>query len=86
MKLPRKAIWQLIGEDEWRFGVPVRGVIREPLADIYFTEGRPDQERDYGWIWIVLVNGSANKKGGRGKAFNLISAVKAAEKALQCLV
>jgi hypothetical protein len=61
--------WLRIGENEWDFGIPVRGVIREVLASVYF-----DEERNPGWIWLL---------GHERVACNYFrDAVAAAEKAL----
>lgn len=43
--------WLRINENEWTFGVPVRGVIRDVLAEVYF-----DEERNPGWVWRLNLN------------------------------
>jgi len=65
--------WQMYGQDEWMFGIKIRGIVRNPLAEIYF-----DDEKNYGWIWLLL---DGTEK--RGVEPNLQFAIKAAEEALK---
>jgi hypothetical protein len=75
--LPRSwGMWQLQGQDEWVFGIPVRGLIRTKIAEIYF-----DEEQG-GWIWFVRGAPAYDSITERGKAPTLSMAVELAEKAL----
>ena len=44
-------VWQLTGEDQWIFGVMVRGVVRKPVAEIYYDEHQYDPVGD--WVWFL---------------------------------
>lgn len=44
--------WQRTGGDNWVFGVPVRGLVRERLAEVYFDSDLKGG-KDYGWVWFV---------------------------------
>lgn len=43
--------WMMTGNDEWVFGIKLRGVVCYPLAEIYFDEDKEGPEG--GWRWIV---------------------------------
>ncbi len=47
------AEWQLVDTEleGWVFGVKIRGVVRIPLAEIYFDEEKDG--RDGGWRWMI---------------------------------
>jgi hypothetical protein len=66
--------WQRVGDDEWEFGEVVRGMIREPVAELYFDEDLAP----VGWVWMVLVLGN----DGRGRAHNRREAARRVEEAL----
>ena len=74
--------WQHMGEDEWVFGVKVRGIIRHSYADIYFDEDLVGfVGTNGGWVWMV----SAEADGVitvRGTASSFTLAVASCEKAL----
>ena len=65
--------WQRQGDtDEWVYGVPVRGIVRKILAEVYYDE---DHE-NAGWHWIVYDSPGHTKKGW---VINLRFAVEMAE-------
>ena len=68
-----KAVWQLIGPDEWDFGPLIRGMVRGPQGCIYFDEDI-DSERG-GWVWLI-------PGGPRGLAPNRQEAARLVEVAL----
>ena len=43
--------WQFQGDDQWVFGKKIRGVVRYPIAEIYFDEEQTG--RNGGWIWFT---------------------------------
>jgi hypothetical protein len=69
------AEWQHLGDDEWVFGVKVRGIARDRLAELYFD---PDSNNPRGgWFWMVY-----GPPATRGAATSLSAAVRAAEVAM----
>lgn len=66
------AEWMLIDQNQWDFGIKVRGVIRKVMASVYF-----DEEKTPSWIWLTHING--NQRGAEGK---LQWAIQAAEDAM----
>lgn len=71
--------WLRINENEWEFGVPVRGVIREVLAEVYF-----DEDRNPGWVWFIhgVPRVQPRSESERGVCGTFLDAVEAAENAL----
>lgn len=70
--------WLRINENEWTFGVPVRGVIRDVLAEVYF-----DEERKPGWVWRLNKRiGKDRAPVHRGACSYFHDAIEAAETAL----
>jgi hypothetical protein len=67
--------WQCVGDDEWEFGQVVRGMIREPLGEVYF-----DEEKDPGWVWFTLLPHPAESP--RGRAYSRQQAAREVEQAL----
>jgi hypothetical protein len=73
--------WQRTGQDEWVFGTKVRGMVRNPVGEIYYNEDIKeveDKQRNYGWVWFTR-NGEVEIRGietSRGRA------AKAVEEAL----
>lgn len=61
--------WQHQGDNDWVFGPMVRGVVRKPVAEVYFNDGL--------WVWFLSAD-----RTERGKELNFAWAVEAAEKAL----
>lgn len=45
--------WQMHSENEWWFGPKIRGIVRFPIAEVYF-----DDELSYPWKWMVGMNGA----------------------------
>ena len=43
--------WQHLSNDAWAFGEKVRGIIRNRLAEVYFSNAT--KEHDMGWIWYT---------------------------------
>jgi hypothetical protein len=43
--------WQCSGNDEWAFGLLVRGIVRHPYGEVYFDDERADENG--GWVWFV---------------------------------
>lgn len=70
--------WQLLGQDDWVFGVKVRGIVRDYEAQIYFDED--DDSREGGWKWLVF--GSPTREGASGRAMNLTYALQLCEERL----
>jgi hypothetical protein len=73
-------------KDEWEFGEVVRGVIRDPLGEIYFD---PDcKSKIGGWIWFIHQHLPCDKQPPRGIAARFQFAVEAVEESLrqECLV
>jgi hypothetical protein len=68
--------WQLMGEDDWVFGVKVRGAVRCYTGCIYFDEDIDSNEG--GWVWIALVGPPSI----RGLAVNRWTAMENVERAL----
>lgn len=69
------AEWEHRGNDEWIFGVKVRGLVREPLGGFYCDldlHGSP-------WVWVTHVAQIGFK---RGSSDNLEMAANDVEKAL----
>ena len=54
--------WQFMGNDTWAFGVKVRGVVRDRLAEIYFDESH--HGREGGWRWTVRQVRNGRSAGG----------------------
>ncbi len=69
--------WQFVGDNEWIFGVKVRGVIRKLVAEIYYDEDSND--RRGGWVWMTYQDGGM---GTRGKSISRTFAIIDAEEAL----
>lgn len=75
------AEWQMIsGDNEWVFGVKIRGIIRELLAEIYFDPDRDSPQG--GWHWMTYAPTPNEEEPPSGLAINYQSAVKKCEKAL----
>lgn len=74
--------WQLVAEDQWIYGIKIRGLVRRPKAEVYFD----GEAKDYGWRWLVYdVPEDPDKMRrivDRGTAMNLYSAVASAEEVL----
>ena len=61
--------WQLHGDNEWVYGIKTRGIVRRPIAEVYFDE---DLEGPLGgWVWMVHSKDSIK----RGLALSLDDAV-----------
>lgn len=86
--------WQLQDTNEWAFGHKIRGIVRWPVAEIYFDEDRrrdpecPEDDPGYGWVWMVhgklvqdgeVIGVTMRNRGVEGK---LELAVEACEKEL----
>ena len=71
--------WMMVGEDDWVFGVPVRGMVRDVLAAIYYDEDRDN--KGGGWIWLTMSS-RACPTNARGVAVSRIEAARQAERAL----
>jgi hypothetical protein len=56
--------WQYVGDNQWDFGIKIRGAVREKAADVFFDEAYSGP--DGGWVWIVytpnLTRGRAAKR------------------------
>ncbi len=77
--------WQLIGPDAWAFGISLRGVIRERLATVSYSQvGSLVQavgiRMDWKWCWKVEQRGETQD----GTASSLAEAIVACERLLNC--
>lgn len=67
--------WQRVSShDDWEFGEVVRGMIREPVGELYFDE----ELAPVGWVWMVMVPGN----DARGRAHSRQEAARCVEEAL----
>ena len=75
--------WQMMsGNNEWVFGVKIRGIVRKPLAEVYFNEDiKQDGDPEYGWVWFAWT-GRKDGQPERGVACSLPAAVLFCENAL----
>jgi hypothetical protein len=62
----------MIGLNEWEFGEMIRGIVRHPVASIYFDDSCNSPIGN--WIWL------APGYDKRGVAQNLGDAIEAAER------
>lgn len=65
--------WQLIDENQWVFGRKVRGIVRDPIGEVYL-----DEERNPSWIWFVWKEG-VDEGRVRNACNNLRWAIEAVE-------
>ena len=70
-------VWQYVGNDSWDFGIPVRGIIRDIIATVYF-----DGDRNPGWIWAANIEPNQLDRRTKGQCNYLREAVASAEEAL----
>lgn len=75
---PAGAIWQHLGDDQWVFGVPVRGVVRHRLAEVYF-----DEHRNLSWVWFLHKRDDQDAEAIRGATDKLAWALALAEDAMR---
>lgn len=76
-----QAEWQMIsGDDEWVFGIKIRGIVRELFAEIYFDPDRDDPEG--GWRWMTYAPIPIEEESPNGLAITYQGAIKKCEKAL----
>lgn len=68
-----EAEWQHLGDDNWAFGVKVRGLVRVRLGEVHFD---PDRG---GWFWFVRDPVGLRE---RSKATTLLEAVNEVERVL----
>lgn len=64
--------WQFIGS-KWVFGLKIRGIVRESLAEVYWNEKAGTAQ----WAWTVFTDIRQF-----GTASTLIEAIETAENAL----
>lgn len=76
-----KAEWQMVGEDDWVFGVRVRGLVRSTLAYFYFNEDINDERG--GWVWCAPGTPPLTGQPPRGVAGCRAHAARACEEALE---
>jgi hypothetical protein len=76
-----QAEWQMVsGDNEWVFGIKIRGIIRELFAEIYFD---PDNDNpEGGWRWMVHAPTPIEVEPPNGFAINYQEAIKECEQAL----
>lgn len=68
--------WQLVFDDTWIFGLKIRGIVRQRLAEVWFD---PDcLSREGGWHWLAYNTTPPR----RGIAANRSLAIWEAEKRL----
>lgn len=72
--------WQQTGIDEWVFGIKVRGLVRVPLAEIYFDE---ELNGRGGWMWLVHRKDGDVVSTERGNAVSLRFAVDETERIMR---
>lgn len=77
--------WQFFGDDNWIFGVKIRGVkirgvIRDVLAEVYFAEEVNGPEGS--WSWMVHQKKDMAKWRERGLARSFQTALVSCEKAM----
>ena len=83
-----ECVWQRQGDD-WVFGWKIRGIVRSPVAEIWFQDdlsrlGPETLKGQAGWAWVVRENYTGQNSGliiGLS-SHNLTAAVEACEKAL----
>ena len=51
--------WQQHSEDNWVFGLCVRGMVRMPAAEVYFD----DDDKRGGWVWFITGPDMDKKRG-----------------------
>jgi hypothetical protein len=67
--------WQHHGNNDWVFGLCVRGMVRMPKAEVYFD----DDAKRGGWVWFIT---GPNMNEQRGIANSLEAAVDKCEELL----
>lgn len=72
---PNLCDWQYHGDDQWVFGLKVRGFVRDVIGEIYFDEDRDDLRG--GWVW--MTHGLLSN---RGVAPTIYDAVRQVEESL----
>lgn len=81
--IPENAEWQMVGPDEWVFGVKVRGIVRVHLANVYYDE--ESNNPIGGWRWLLLGRAfdfALEKSSVRGVSASLSDAICDAEQAM----
>lgn len=63
--------WQMVGHDEWVFGMKLRGIVRVQYANVYFDE---DSNNPRGcWVWCLLGE-LCDKMRAEGRTLRGVSA------------
>lgn len=71
--------WQHTGNNDWIFGMKVRGLVRDPRAEIYFNDSDGPTG---GWVWMAWPSGRPGRPVVRGVEEQFQDAAIEAERAL----